>query len=173
MSANLTVDATLRYPTTDSQRADAEEVASAVARLERAEEDKRQYLLRRFGPSNWCVPPSANGPELIVRCAIGLPGPVQLGPIPSQRGVITQLRAEAREVIQNRVAHASATPANTRGRTTESSRVLASSAPAAAKASGGSARSRRVPTGASTPVAVAWQAQASSVAPRTSLGRCQ
>ena len=82
---------------TDSQRADAEEVASAVARLERAEEDKRQYLLRRFGPSNWCVPPSANGTELIVRCAIALPGPVQLGPIPSQRGVITQLSAEARE----------------------------------------------------------------------------
>jgi len=61
-------------------------------------------------------------------------------------------------VIQSSVEHASATPANTSGRRTESSRVLASSAPAAARASGGSARHCRVPTratGASRPVAVA------------------
>jgi hypothetical protein len=54
-------------------------------------------------------------------------------------------------VIQSSVEHASATPANTSGRTTDSSRALASSAPAAARASGGSARSRRVPTGARHP----------------------
>ena len=90
-------EAWVRSSLTEAERVDAEEVAAGVAEFRHAEDEKRHYMLSRFGPTDWCVHPNANGPELVLRCAVALPAPVQLGASTSRRRQVTRLRAEARE----------------------------------------------------------------------------
>jgi hypothetical protein len=55
--------------------------------------------MTRFGPSEWCPPANANGPEVVLRFVAAVPEPLSLviGRQPSPP--VTRLRAEAREEL--------------------------------------------------------------------------
>jgi hypothetical protein len=67
----------------------------------------------RFGPSDWCPKPDANGPELTLRCVVAMPGPVILGPLASGIAV-SQLDAEARELLLSQALEAAQITADIR-----------------------------------------------------------
>lgn len=95
-----------------AEKAKAAVVADvAVARRDLHAERRRQ--MGRFGPSDWCPMPGTNGPELNLRCVVAQPAPVLLGPLVSGIAV-SQLEAEARELLLSEVLEAAQVTADIR-----------------------------------------------------------
>lgn len=90
----------------EAEWAAAKKVATGVAELQHADDDARRRLLSRFAPSDWCAQGNVNGVEVVLRCAIALPEPVQLGAAAHENDQVTRLRAEAREDLIVKVLNA-------------------------------------------------------------------
>ena len=61
--------------------------------------ERTSAAMARFGPSEWCPPANANGPEMVLRTAAAVPEPLALTIGRQSTSPISRLKAEAREEL--------------------------------------------------------------------------
>lgn len=88
----------VRTALTAADRAKVERALAGIVDHQRSSEPTAT-IMTRFGPSEWCPPSNANGPEVVLRTIVAVPEPLSLAIGRHPSAPVTRLRAEAREEL--------------------------------------------------------------------------